>query len=374
MKKIDNFIEFLISCINDHYDKKQGLFINRFGGTDFKELCDYKFSKIYDINKSIAMVEEWNGYYDLTTCKDERHKNYIKYLMEIDRIYKNNEVSSSIGVSYLTLTKMLITDPVLNYYFIEMEKNHQSYQYQFFSYNLAFENIENFLTIFAGIAQNKKILIVNSFTESIKYQLDKGNFLNSIELPKCEYLFLKTYMTYRDEKNGLLETPHQNFLETVDYYNQEIDKMDFDIALLGCGSYAHFLGEYIKSKNKIAIYVGGMLQMYFGVLGDRWINRAKITDQNLIKSFSKYGDRFVSHDLVNDLNLENCIKPIEHFDYTKNRRKESLNHYLLSYDSKVFTVPTDFNWKEYIKQDAKMEKFSEIDAKNHYILSHIANI
>jgi hypothetical protein len=53
----------------------------------------------------------------------------------------------------------------------------------------------------------------------------------------------------------------------------EISKLDFDIALLGCGGYGVPLCGFIYDKlNKSAIYIGGGLQLLFGVMGKRWDN------------------------------------------------------------------------------------------------------
>jgi hypothetical protein len=47
----------------------------------------------------------------------------------------------------------------------------------------------------------------------------------------------------------------------IDNYNElcrEIDDLDFDVALLGCGGYGLPLVNYIRNyKNKSAIYMGG---------------------------------------------------------------------------------------------------------------------
>jgi len=51
---------------------------------------------------------------------------------------------------------------------------------------------------------------------------------------------------------------------------REIDKKDFDIALIGCGAYGLPLAAYIKSKGKQAIHIGGSLQLLFGIMGERW--------------------------------------------------------------------------------------------------------
>ena len=51
----------------------------------------------------------------------------------------------------------------------------------------------------------------------------------------------------------------------------DISKIEFDIALLGCGGYGLPLCNYIKTKlGKSAIYIGGGLQLLFGVTGSRW--------------------------------------------------------------------------------------------------------
>ncbi len=54
---------------------------------------------------------------------------------------------------------------------------------------------------------------------------------------------------------------------------REIATLDFDIALLSCGSYAMPLGVFARDTLKRkAIYVGGCLQLYFGIMGRRYEN------------------------------------------------------------------------------------------------------
>ena len=52
---------------------------------------------------------------------------------------------------------------------------------------------------------------------------------------------------------------------------EDISKLDFDIALLGCGGYGLPLCNFIhKEMEKSTIYIGGGLQLLFGVMGKRW--------------------------------------------------------------------------------------------------------
>ena len=52
--------------------------------------------------------------------------------------------------------------------------------------------------------------------------------------------------------------------------------MSFDVALCSCGGYGNPVCSFIYSQlGKSAIYVGGVLQMYFGIYGARWLRERK---------------------------------------------------------------------------------------------------
>ena len=56
---------------------------------------------------------------------------------------------------------------------------------------------------------------------------------------------------------------------------EEAMKIDFDIALLGCGQTGMILAERFRQQGKQAIYLGGALQLLFGLKGKRWDNMEK---------------------------------------------------------------------------------------------------
>ena len=60
---------------------------------------------------------------------------------------------------------------------------------------------------------------------------------------------------------------------------KEIDKIDFDIAILGCGAYGYPLASYIKSIGKKAIHIGGATQLIFGIKGKRWEKASFINEK-----------------------------------------------------------------------------------------------
>jgi hypothetical protein len=85
----------------------------------------------------------------------------------------------------------------------------------------------------------------------------------------------------------------------------EISKLDFDIALIGCGGYGVPLAGFIYNKlKKQAIQIGGGLQLLFGVMGKRWENTEMwetIIREQECKFIKPSGDEIlIKKHLVND--------------------------------------------------------------------------
>jgi len=121
--------------------------------------------------------------------------------------------------------------------------------------------------------KGKKVLVVHPFEESIKEQYSKRHFLFEDKniLPEFDLITFKTYQTHG---GGNTDYPW-------DYcYNDmvnRINKIDFDVALVGCGAYGLPVCNYIKNMGKPAIHVGGGLQIMFGIKGNRWDNHEVIS-------------------------------------------------------------------------------------------------
>ena len=111
-----------------------------------------------------------------------------------------------------------------------------------------------------------RILIVSAFCETIKRQLDAGRHAYGVDLfPECTFVFLKPPQTQGDQ-------PARAFKHEFKRLTQRVHaiKDTFDVALCSCGGYGNPLCSYIHQVGKSAVYVGGVLQMYFGILGTRW--------------------------------------------------------------------------------------------------------
>ena len=117
--------------------------------------------------------------------------------------------------------------------------------------------------------QGKRILIVSSFIDSIKENIENRSILyDGVDLfPDCSFVFIQPPITNGGEESREFDVELQDF-----YLKLDKIKDTYDVALLACGGYANPIGCYIyRHHKKSAIYVGGVLQMYFGILGNRWI-------------------------------------------------------------------------------------------------------
>lgn len=117
------------------------------------------------------------------------------------------------------------------------------------------------------ILAGKKILIVHPFAEIIESQYRNHRdklFLNPLVLPKFELKTIKAIQSI----GGTEE--YSSWFEALDVMKSEMDAVDYDIVLLGCGAYGFPLAAYAKRKGKQAIHMGGSLQLLFGIKGKRW--------------------------------------------------------------------------------------------------------
>lgn len=117
--------------------------------------------------------------------------------------------------------------------------------------------------------EGKRILVVHPFVESIEsqyYTNRKSIFDNASTLPLFELQTLKALVTTDKQRAGF-----SSWFDALDYLKAEIVQRDFDIAILGCGSYGFPLAAHIKRLGKKAVHLGGATQLLFGIIGKRWL-------------------------------------------------------------------------------------------------------
>jgi len=117
--------------------------------------------------------------------------------------------------------------------------------------------------------KGRKVLVIHPFQKSIEkqYGASRGKiFINQSILPEFDLVTLRPPQTICGNTDG--------FRDWVDAYEstvEKIGKINFDVAIVGSGSYGLPLGAFIKSIGKVCVHLGGATQNLFGITGSRWM-------------------------------------------------------------------------------------------------------
>lgn len=127
--------------------------------------------------------------------------------------------------------------------------------------------------------KNKKVLVIHPFAKTIEKQYAKHSqlFENKDVLPDFEL------MTFKAENTIFGHDKFKNWFEVFDYSCEQISKINFDVAIIGAGSYGLPLASFIKKTGKQAVHVAGATQLLFGIKGSRWDK-----DKMISKFYNKY--------------------------------------------------------------------------------------
>ena len=135
--------------------------------------------------------------------------------------------------------------------------------------------------------RGKRVLIISAFVDSIRERLSvesRTRIYDGVDLfPDCTFVLLKPPQTQGGNASSIFTMELENFTRQLDTVMG-----DFDVALVSCGGYGNLVCDYIYKNGKSAIYIGGALQMYFGILGTRWVReRPEIVKMFLNKEWSR---------------------------------------------------------------------------------------
>lgn len=121
--------------------------------------------------------------------------------------------------------------------------------------------------------KGKKVLVIHPFDQSIQSQYQKRELLfeNPDVLPEFELKTLKAVQTIAGEKDERFET----WFDALEYMYGEAMKIDFEVAIVGCGAYGFPLAAKLKQAGKQVIHMGGATQILFGIKGRRWIENPR---------------------------------------------------------------------------------------------------
>ena len=278
-------------CVDRIHDLLSGTapcFLGRVGGSDTNAVAAALTNKARgqpadhpDVMAHLKTVERYNGYYDLDgdTAKfvryidamsdsyaAARHLFFCNYQLlslyfsgNLDKTFFRDEFENKVGF------QLLYSETLGSRHSLE------AYPYTFVE-KLA-SHPQTLMNVLAKVLPGKRVLVISPFSRSIQanYQ-NRHSFFKNYRYPEFSLQVFNTPITYA----GLPPRyyPHRDWFETTEAMTRSISRLDFDIALLSCGSYAMPLGQHIAATmGKQAIYVGGVLQLMFGIMGRRYNNK-----------------------------------------------------------------------------------------------------
>ena len=118
---------------------------------------------------------------------------------------------------------------------------------------------------------NKKVLVVHPFDKLIQQQYEKRELLFKNDgLPTFKELHtLKAIMSLG---NNSSTCGYKTWFDALQQMENEMDKIDYDVCILGCGAYGFPLAAHAKRMGKQAVHLGGMTQILFGITGKGFLN------------------------------------------------------------------------------------------------------
>lgn len=128
------------------------------------------------------------------------------------------------------------------------------------------------------VLAGRRVLVVHPFAASIERQYARhraGDKLwpDVVLPPDMDLVVVEAVSALGGE-----EPPHGSWAASLQSMEARIDALlPVDVALLGCGAYGLPLARHVVDRGASAIYVGGGLQLLFGIMGRRWEHRPEIT-------------------------------------------------------------------------------------------------
>ena len=245
--------ELLSSCKCNNYIYNsilggKSFLAGRFGSTELLNMRSFEFGEMiarkYDKNFHFNHLCEFSGFFP----KD------IKLLGKFVDLMKDS-------IRYVDLFAVWF-HPFEDYYIKKFMKDVK------ITYLLDLEPWSCPENPWSAALKGKKVLVIHPFEETIKSQYARREeiFPGTDILPEFELKTLKAVQTIAGEKDDRFET----WFDALDWMYQEALKIDFDVAIIGCGAYGLPLAAKLKESGKQAIHLAGATQLLFGIKGKRW--------------------------------------------------------------------------------------------------------
>jgi hypothetical protein len=118
--------------------------------------------------------------------------------------------------------------------------------------------------------RDRVVLVIHPHADLIRaqYQRREALFPGREVLPSFE---LKTFAPVLS--HGGAQAPYPDWFAALDAMIAEIERMAFDVAIIGAGAYGFPLAAAVKRMGRQAVHLGGATQILFGIRGRRWDHR-----------------------------------------------------------------------------------------------------
>jgi len=254
--------------------KNDPFLVSRLGGNECNiAVCDFKQTSLfhYSFRDRIAAWTAAGIFPPMRNTLDNFSKTYIKALKNSDCLA---EWPSGLQPNVDFMSNLLDSQiPRINFSVLDI------------FYCAEFVDIDQ---LWIQNLKNKSVLVVHPFSKSFSMQMNQIKMVHKKSiLPNFNATF------YAPPQSNGLKVSTKNYMRHLQSCMEEIQalsKIDkFDFALIAAGGYGLPLASYLKNIGICSIYVGGALQLYFGVSGNRWKDR---------QDLSKYKtDKWLAHPL-----------------------------------------------------------------------------
>ena len=237
------------------------LMVSRFGSNELNILVNYL--SIKSEKKSVL------NYIKGTQFDWWWNKGVVKNFNEVAGFFPTNEKSLE-RFAELTMNDLKSID-VLGSWLVEEER----FKSEMTSIKIHLRLLEPFWSEkpWTRVLKGKKVLVVHPFVKTIfsQYNNRENLFKNKDVLPEFKEFHLVKAIQSAGNGDG---NDFKNWFEALDFMKKEIDKVDYDICLIGAGAYGMPLAAHVKRNGKQAVHLGGSLQLLFGIKGKRWESNA----------------------------------------------------------------------------------------------------
>ncbi|MCI8517704.1 MAG: hypothetical protein HFG75_12715 [Hungatella sp.] len=231
--------------IKDRIKSGKPFMAGRFGATELNAVMVFDFEIQSKYEKTLSQLMEWSGFFPKDISSGCQFKNLM--------------INSIGATDFMGIWNL----PFERYYLKKYADKHM--------------NITDLSNLrpwkhpecpWTEALEHKKVLVIHPFVNSIYRQYQRRNelFPDTKILPEFDLTVLKAVQTIAGEKDCRFQT----WFEALNWMYEQSMKIDFDIAILGCGAYGFPLAAMLKREGRQVIHLGGATQLLFGIRGKRW--------------------------------------------------------------------------------------------------------